>query len=287
MSWFVLSIFSIVALAAAELSQQHLFSSQKTIGERTSTTLTFLVEVGCAFLFLIGSGNLINTFNVFSWSIFPFVFSVSLLASIGMVFYLRSFQVKSISLSAIFVSLSVIVSTTLGIVFFHESTSPVKFLGIILILLGVISLNIKNITLEKNHYFGLLAGIFFGTAYTIDKLVLQSIHPSVYMFWSFLILILITFFIDPWRVLRELKSAKLPDLKFVAYSGVAYFIYNLATYFAYIHGGEVGKVDAINNTQIFLIILVEFFILKQKQGIFRKLLAACLAFAGVLILGYL
>lgn len=107
------------------------------------------------------------------------------------------------------------------------------------------------------------------------------------MFWSFLILILITFFIDPWRVLRELKSAKLPDLKFVAYSGVAYFIYNLATYFAYIHGGEVGKVDAINNTQIFLIILVEFFILKQKQGIFRKLLAACLAFAGVLILGYL
>ncbi|EFK96195.1 hypothetical protein LDC_1793 [sediment metagenome] len=65
------------------------------------------------------------------------------------------------------------------------------------------------------------------------------------------------------------------------------FLYNFFTFTAYTLGGEVGRVDAINNSQVFLIIMAEYFILKHKDYIFKKLLAAAIAFTGVLVLGFL
>jgi len=46
----------------------------------------------------------------------------------------------------------------------------------------------------------------------------------------------------------------------------------------------VGRVDAINNTMIFLVIILEFLILKDRQNIFRKLIAATIAVSGIAIL---
>lgn len=76
------------------------------------------------------------------------------------------------------------------------------------------------------------------------------------------------------------------DYKEIAISGIGYFLFNYFTFRAYILGGEVGRVDAINNSQIFLIILFEFFILRQKTSLRRKLITAAIAFTGVMILGF-
>ena len=55
-------------------------------------------------------------------------------------------------------------------------------------------------------------------------------------------------------------------------------------FLSYRLGGEVGKIDAINNTQIFLIIVFEYIVLKQKGELVKKLVATTLAFMGVLLL---
>ncbi len=88
-------------------------------------------------------------------------------------------------------------------------------------------------------------------------------------------------------VINDIKTASLRSFKPIVISGIGYFLYNLATFFAYTYGGEVGRVDAINNSQVFLIILVEFFIFKQKDGLMRKLITAAVALTGVFILGLL
>jgi drug/metabolite transporter (DMT)-like permease len=284
--WFILTILSIFALATAELMQQHLLNAKNAFDERASAVLTFLVQslITVPFLFLFGVAD--QVFSVFDPTVFPRVLLVSLISSVAMIFYLKSFKVKNISISAIFVSFSAIVSTFLGIIFFAESTSVVKFFGIFLILMAIIMANYKNVILEKNHWYGLVAGCIFGICYTFDKSIILDIHPLVYIFWTFSMIAVWGFLLGTKRVVRSLKDKKLNAYKPIFISGVGYFLYNFFTFTAYRLGGEVGRIDAINNSQIFLIILFEFFILKHTQGTMRKILSAGLAVAGVLMLGF-
>src|SRR3989344_5443173 len=185
MTWFTFSLISIFFLAAAELTQQHLLNKSKAIPERSSVSLTFLVQSIFTLPIIFLSDLKTQFFDIFSLDIFPRLILVTVIGTLGIVYYLRSFKVKNISISTIFISLSVVVSTTLGIIFFNESSNLAKFLGIGLILIAIVSLNIKNLTLEKNHFFALIGGLLFGVTYPLDKSIVTTIHPIVYIFWTF------------------------------------------------------------------------------------------------------
>ena len=155
MTWFIFSLLSILALATAELTQQHLLYLKNGFNARTSAVLTFLFQslIAIPFLFIFGLSDQI--FSIFNQDIFPRVLLVTFISSIAMILYLKSFKVKNISISVIFISSSIIVSTFLGIIFFSESLDSLKFLGIALVLMAIVVVNYKNVTLEKNHLFGL------------------------------------------------------------------------------------------------------------------------------------
>lgn len=285
MTWFTFSILSIFALAVAELTQQHLLNMKNAFGERASAVLTFLVQsiITIPFLFMLGISN--QVFSIFNPTIFPKVLLVTFISSISMVLYLKSFKVKNISISAIFISFSAIVSTSLGIIFFSESTSYLKFIGIGLILVAIVVANYKNAILEKNHFYGLAASVIFGISYTLDKSIILDIHPLVYIFWAFTMVALWGLVLGGRSVINSIKGKKLNAYRPIIISGIGYFLFNFFTFTAYKFGGEVGRVDAINNSQIFLIILFEFFVLKHTEGIIKKLISAGLAIGGIIILG--
>lgn len=285
MTWFILSLLSVLALAGAELTQQYLLNTDDAFTERTSAVLTFLFQsiLSLPLLFLFGvSGRL---FSAFEPSIFPRVFAVSLLSSFATVFYLRSFKVKNISISTIFTSFSVVISASLGILFLSESVGIQKSSGIALVLAAVILANWKNVVLEKNHFFGLAAGAIFGIVYTLDKSIVSEVHPLVYLFWAFLAIPIWGFVFGSREIVRSLKGKRPGAYVPIAVSGVGYLLFNILTFTAYSLGGEVGRIDAINNTQVFLIILFEYFILKHTEGTLRKAVSAAMAVAGVLLLG--
>lgn len=285
MSWFGFSLISIFALAVAELTQQHLLNKKNAISERVSLSLTFLTQAFFTFPIIMLTSLRREFFSVFTSGMFPIIAFSTLVGSIAMIFYLRSFKVKNISISTILISLSVVVSTTLGIVFFNESFYPIKILGLALVLIAIVSVNIQNLMLEKNHAFALIAGVLFGVMYTIDKFVVAEINPVIYIFWSFNMVSLFGFLQKPSDFINTIKKSTIDTYKPVLISGIGYLIYNLATFISYTAGGEVGRVDAINNSQVFLIILFEYFILKQKTGWVRKLTTSAIAFTGVYILG--
>ena len=284
MTWFTLSLMSVFALAAAELTQQHLLNAKNAFNARASAVFTFLFQslltLPIIFLFSL-QGELLDIFH--RDTIFK-LFAVSAVGSVAMVLYLKSFKVKNISISTIFVSGSTIVSTTLGIIFLNEGAYLSKFAGISLILSAIIILNIRNASLEKNHYFGLLAGALFGIAYTLDKSILLKINPLVYIFWAFFLVALFGFILNPKSVIDSAREKSARDYKPIIFSGFGYFLYNFFTFSAYRLGGEVGKIDAINNTQVFIIIFFEFFILKYTQSLALKLATALIAAIGIFML---
>ncbi len=288
MTWFIFSLLSISALALAELTQQHIVHFKGKFDERTSGTLTFLVQAIFTIPIILVLGLYQDFFKIFDPNILPYFILVSLVASTAMIFYLRSFKVQNISISTMFASISVIVSTTLGIIFFNETFYLYKMLGIALVLTAIISLNLKNLLLEKNNFYGLIAGMLFGISYTLDKKIITAdIHPIIYIFWAFIGIAFFGFLFGVKTVTKSIKASNLHDYIPVLFSGFGYFLYNFFTFAAYSVGGEVGRIDTINNSQVFLIILAEYFILKNKEGIFRKIITSLIAFTGVAILGLL
>lgn len=286
MSWFYLCCLSVFCLAVAELTQQHLLNKKNAFTARTSSVLTFLFQslLTLPILLLTPFGNQFT--SIFEPSVFFRVFLATSIGSVALVLYLKSFQVKNISFSTIFVSCSIIVSTTLGILFFHESTNFLKFFGIFLILAAIISLNFKNAQLEKNSLYGLVAGLLFGVCYVLDKSVVVVVPTFIYIFWAFFLVAFFGFIMNPKEVIKSVKGKKVNAYYPIMVSGFGYFLFNMFTFFAYRFGGEVGRIDAINNSQVFLIILFEFFILSHKQSIKRKLITAAVAYSGVALLGF-
>lgn len=187
MSWFQLALLSIFALALAELTQQHLLAQKRAFNERTSAVFTFLFQgiIALPILHAFGFGD--ELFSVFSDKrILGYILIVDFIASIGMVYYLRSFKVRNISISTILVSISVIVSTTIGILFINEGLTLYKLFGIALILISIVVVNLRNFEFERNHLFALIGGVLFGVTYSLDKVIVQSISPIIYIFWSFI-----------------------------------------------------------------------------------------------------
>jgi len=284
-SWFILSLLSVFALATAELTQQYLLNIKNGLNERTSAVLTFLFQSLLVLPIILLTSYKDQFLGIFDSDILPRVIIAATIASVGMVFYLKSFKVKNISISTVFTSGSAIVSTALGIIFLGESVMFVKFLGIFLIMGAIMLLNFRNVSLEKNHYYGLLAGLMFGITYTIDKSVVAEIEPLIYIFWAFILVSLLGFLFNPRDVINSVRGKSFNSFLPIFVSGLGYFLYNLFTFTAYKLGGEVGKIDAINNSQVFLIILFEFFVLKNTKSVWLKLSTAIIAATGVILLG--
>lgn len=285
MSWFHLALISVFALASAELTQQHLLNTAKTVSPRTSGTLTFAVQsLLCLFFLFTFNRSSLGQFQIIlaNWQ-YPVI--VALLVNVAMVWYLKSFQVKNISISTVLLSSSVLVTTALGILLLGENTSLLKFFGIFLVLTALVFINLNKANLERNHFYGLAAGWLFGIAYTLDKLVVVKTSPLVYFSTSVTLVSIFGLISGYKTIVADLQQANIATLKKIIFSACCYFIYNMATFIAYSQHGEVGRIDAINNSQVFLILLFEFFILRHTKGFAIRLLAAAIAFTGVYILG--
>ena len=286
MTWFLFSLTSIFALATAELTQQYILNKEQAISARTSAVITFLIQALFTLpaIFLLGiQDQILVAFQTQNLKLITFT---SFVASFGMIFYLKSFEVKNISISTIFIASSAIVSTIMGIIVFNETTTLFKFIGTFLILAAIVYVNLVSLDIEKNHFYGLLAGFLFGITFTVDKQIVATIDPVVYIFVGFLLISIFGALFGAKQVFKDVKTLNFDNLKPVLLSGIGYVIYNWATFRAYQEGGEVGRVDAINNSQIFLIILFEYIFLMHRKNAWRKIFAALLAFSGVIILGF-
>lgn len=285
MTWFIFCLLSIFVASIADLSQQRFFKETHSLDDLTSTVVILTVECFLAFpvIWLLGLQDQLKI--AFMSSLLIDLILISLLGTAGTIFYFRSLRVKNISVSIILGMFSVVVSTTLGILMFNESTDIFKFLGIFLILVAVTLSQWQNSMFENNHWFGLLAGIIFGILAVINKDVLFTLNPIVYIFCSCLIGVIITFLLRPIKILQCFATNNNSWIIPSIVAGSAYFLYNFLTFLAYTYGGDVGKMDAINNAQIFLIVIFEFFVLKHTDSITRKFITATIAFVGITILG--
>jgi len=279
--WFFFTVLSVVAMAGGEISQKLSLNRKLNIHPITNNFYVWLF-MG---IFGISVSLILNSFTfVSNFLEFLKLLILGFTYFLGSTFYYTSYKGNSPSISMILASFSVIISTTLGVVFLQESIFLNKILGIVLILISLIliNLNVKE-KFEKYNIFALLGGFFYGIAYTIDKSFVLNINPATYIGLIGFLISIISITVRPNLILKESKNMRFNDFKPIFLAFVFFFSYFLFTFYAYIYGGSVGVVDSMNGIAFFIVLAFEVFVLKDKSNLFKKIFCSFIAFLGLVI----
>lgn len=200
-------------------------------------------------------------------------------------FYYQSFKSNSVSISAVLATISSVITTTLGIIFFNESTNIYKFIVAFIVFLAIIIVNYqKKLQFDKYNFYALLGGLFYGVAYTSDKYFVLTSSPDFYQIMLCFSVGMASFIFRPKQIISELRLFQKKLIPSIVSSVVFFFLYQKFLLQALSIGGEVGKIDVLNNTTIFVVILLEVFLLKERKNLKKKIFAAVVATVGATIL---
>ncbi len=177
-----LAITSAVFLALAEFTQQFIVKGEYQFSPRSAAVFGFGIQA------LIGL-MLLPVFPIgVNWSDFVEVFShwKMLLVYIAImqfvtVCYIKSFQVKNVSISLIIIASSLVMTALLGIFFLGESHTLLKWAGIASILGAVALVTLKSVHLEPNHKYAFMAAGLLSFVFATDNYVVSQTHPLAYL----------------------------------------------------------------------------------------------------------
>lgn len=286
--WFVFALISTFSLTIAEILQQKILVKQEEkFSVIESNFFTMAIQLLIFIPILLLSNLDINIFKYVKLDILWMFLPVGFFSWIAGLFYLKSFEVENISFSVLFSTLTGIVASLAGYLFLNESIYLIKIVGMMLILLAIFLVSFKSVLIEKNHFYGLIAGFLYGVLYATNSFIIHSMHPLIFFFYSYLITIVFGFIFHFKVILRKAVDFKIISFKNIFISGISYSVFNILSYYSYSFGGESGRVDFISDFEIFLIIIFEYFILKQKTDFWLKITSFIIALIGVIFLGFL
>jgi len=283
--WFIFSLLSVLALAGAEISQKASLTQKVNISAITNNFYVWTLQgiTGLTLAVILGQFSL----NLSSQSLIK-------LAIIGIVYFIggtafyTSYKGNSPSISLTLGTISVIVSSIFGTLFLNDSFTITKVLGIGLILSSIFFINFdKKEKFNKYNLYALLGGSCFGIAFTIDKSFVVGMSPFMYLGLMCLTVAIVNLIFGLKLIAKETKELSSKNFIPMILSNSFFSTFNLLTFFAYANGANVGVADAINNSAIFFVILLEIIVLKDRTNLSKKLIAALIAISGVWILGLL
>lgn len=280
--WLIYALASVIVLAGAEISQKISLTSSDDISSETNNFFVWLFQAVISFvIFLIFSHHDFY----FPIALLPKLLLLGVIYFWGGTFYYGSFKGSSAGMSSILATISVVVSTILGVIFFHESTSLLKILGVALILLSIFIVKYsRQLHFDKYNWLAISGGLLYGIAYNIDKSFAVSINPQLYLPLFCLVTGLTTLVFRRRVVFKEIPKISPKTYKTFLVSSIFGVAFNTFTLLSYSHSGEVGRIDAINNFAIILVIILEMLILKNRQNVFQKIIAAIVGIIGLTLL---
>jgi drug/metabolite transporter (DMT)-like permease len=283
--WFIYALFSVLALSGSELSQKVALTHKNNISAVTNNFFVWIMQ---------GLGGLVIAFlfHQLNFSLFQIpwlrLLIIGIVYFVGGTLYYTSYKSNSPSISIVLASVSVIISSILGIIFFHESTIFIKFVGIGIILSSIFYLNFqKKIKLDKYNILAILGGLCFGAAYTIDKSFALQMPPAMYLMLMCFSVAFVSFVIKSGLIIKEFAKMNSENYFPMVASAIFGILFNYFTFKSYASGGNVGVVDAINNTTVFIVIILEILILKDKYNLTKKIISSVLAVTGVMLLSFI
>lgn len=282
MSWFFYTIAGLFCVAIADISQKLTLKGKSPL---SSITNNFLVWNSIGVISLVYFLVFRLPTPILPSYYFLKMVPLAVVYFLGGTFYYQSFKSNSVSLSAVLATISSVITTVLGIVLFNESSSGQKFIGALVVLGAIVIVNYqKKLKIDKYNYLALAGGVMYGLAYTMDKYFVLATSPDYYQIFLCFYVGLASALFRPRQIVDELKEFRSGLIPSIVSAIFFFFLYQKFLFKALSIGGEVGRIDVLNNTTIFLIILIEVLFLRERTNLRKKIVSAIVAFTGASIL---
>jgi len=293
MSWILFSILSAVVWAIVNTVDKYVLTK---LVKKPVVPLMILGIIGLIASFFV---HLFHGFSYLSYFNIALAFVAGILYVIGILFYFKAVKIEEISRVIPLLYLSSLFVSILAAIFLGEIFTPIKYLGIFLLIIGAVSISSKNFIkfgFGKAFWFMVLASLVFSINAVITKYLLNFVD-----FWTIFSYIRIgaffalipTFcfsFKDLILAVREhgKKTVILISLNEI----LALFAVILIT--IAMTKGYITLVNALSSVQPFFVLLIAVIlsvfypkILKEeigKSAILLKLIAITLMFVGVILI---
>jgi drug/metabolite transporter (DMT)-like permease len=281
MSWQIYTVISVLALSISVILQRTLIHKDKT--DPFAYAVVFQGIVGILLMiFALSYGFKLPGIGAV---IVPAIISV-VFFGVGHIMYAKTLQRVEASAFSVLFATQAIWIMLLGVVLFNESLTAVQILGTILIFFGVGLLikNIRTVFRDKGALLGLLTGLLFGIAITAWSYVGRHTDGLSWAAISFVGTSLVAFLVRPKSVQKMKPLLKVNVLSKLILLAIFYAIGSVAMLFAY-KEGSLTVVSPLRQTSIIVTVLLALaFLPNERNRIQRKILAALICAAGVILI---
>lgn len=280
MSWFALTLLSVFISSLANILQKVLMR-----GEDSSPTANAVI-----FHFVLGFLNLIFTF-IHGFQTLPLngtillFFIASALWGAGTIFLFKALQLLESSEVVILSSIKTIVTIGASILFLSEVFDMKKALGAFLILssIGMVTIIKKGVRLNEGGGFALLSAVFYGTAVVFDAAIIKNYDPITYLSMGNILIGCLLLLWYPKTLSKAREFIHPQFLKKIIPLGVFSSTQAIAYYYA-LQIGQASQIASINQSGVIVTIIFAIILLKERDHLSRKLIAAVLVTVGVVLL---
>ncbi len=283
MSWIILTILSAIFGSIARILQKVLLTDK----DSDPFAFSFVFQLVVALMFLAHT-LLTNTFqapNLSGLTINLIVMTV--FYSLGNIYTFKAFQIADASEVSVILASSSVWAVMSALVLLDETLTIQNILGIILIVLGVVSINYTKSKWQfnKGHLFGLLGAMLFGIAFTNDAYIINRYQSiSSYMVLAFTLPGLMTLFLKPAsiKIIPNYLRINVLGKMFVCTS--VYALSALTIFSAYKQGGPASIISPLQQLNIILTVILGYVFLRERDKLTNKIIGTVLAFAGAILL---
>jgi len=293
MSWILFSILSAAVWAIVNTVDKYVLTK---LVKKPVVPLMILGIIGLIASFFV---HLFHGFSYLSYFNIALAFVAGILYVIGILFYFKAVKIEEISRVIPLLYLSSLFVSILAAIFLGEIFTPIKYLGIFLLIIGAVSISSKNFIkfgFGKAFWFMVLASLVFSINAVITKYLLNFVD-----FWTIFSYIRIgAFFALIPTFCFSFKDLILAVWEHGKKTVILISLNEILALFAVIlitiamTKGYITLVNALSSVQPFFVLLIAVIlsvfypkILKEeigKSAILLKLIAITLMFVGVILI---
>lgn len=281
MSWQSYIVITVLFLSVSIILQRILLHKHKTDPVAFSTVFQGLVGS------LLVVPVFVNGFSVEGYESIWFFALLSILCyGIGTVVYAKTLQVVEASVFSVLFATHAIWVMVIGVMLLDESLTLLQIAGSVLIFVsvGLLVQSKRAFMIDRGTALGLVTGLLFGVAVASTAYVGREVDTLTWVMISFFGSSLVSLLVSPKSIYKIKPMLKPVVLRKLLLLGVLYTVGSVAMVYAYKYG-TFSVISPLRQTGIIVTVLLALLFLKSERNrIPRKLAAAFICFAGVVLL---
>ncbi len=172
-----------------------------------------------------------------------------------------------------------------GIIFFKEAVILKKLLGALLIIIGNIIVLYKKGKFEFNKYviYSLLGNLAMSIGLSVDVGISDKFNMPIYVALTLIVPSLLIFLFDRIKIKDIKNEFKDGNKKSIFLVGCSWGVMIITMLRAY-QFGSVTTIAPIASITTILNVFVAYFLLKEKNSLLKKVLAALIVIIGIILI---